>query len=117
MALLDRTVATLPASWYHDPAQYARELEAVWYRDWVCVGRSEEIRERGDYVLATVGEESLVLTRDRDGRPRAFHNSCRHRGSRLCTEPRGRFAAGRIVCPYHAWTYGLGGELLATPRP
>ena len=116
MALLDRTVATLPASWYHDPAQYARELEAVWYRDWVCVGRSEEIRERGDYVLATVGEESLVLTRDRDGRPRAFHNSCRHRGSRLCTEPRGRFAAGRIVCPYHAWTYGLGGELLATPR-
>jgi Rieske 2Fe-2S family protein len=116
MALLARTVPSLPASWYHDPAQYARELEAVWYRDWVCVGRADEIPEPGDYVLAMIGDESLILTRDRDGRPRAFHNTCRHRGSRLCTEPHGRFAGGRISCPYHAWTYGLSGELLATPK-
>lgn len=116
MALLDRTVATLPAAWYYDPAQYARELEAIWYRDWVCVGRAEDVREAGDYAVVAVGEESLVLTRDRDGRPRAFHNTCRHRGSTLCTQPRGRFAGGRIVCPYHAWAYGLTGELLSTPK-
>ena len=116
MALLDRTVATLPAAWYYDQAQYARELEAVWYRDWICVGREEEIRQPGDYVVAPVGEESLVVTRDRDGRLHAFHNTCRHRGSTLCTAPRGRFAGGRIVCPYHAWAYGLTGELLATPK-
>ncbi len=116
MTLLDRTVASLPATWYYDPAHYARELEAIWYRDWICVGRADDVPEPGDYVLANVGEESLILTRDREGRPRAFHNSCRHRGSRLCTSPRGKFPAGRITCPYHAWTYGTSGELLATPR-
>jgi Rieske 2Fe-2S family protein len=116
MTLLERTVPTLPAAWYYEPAHYARELEAVWYRDWVCVGRMEEVPEPGDYVLARVGEETLILTRDREGRPRAFHNRCRHRGSTLCTEPRGRFPHGRITCPYHAWTYGITGELLSTPK-
>jgi Rieske 2Fe-2S family protein len=116
MTLLDRTTATLPAAWYYDPAQYARELEAIWHRDWVCVGRLEDLPEPGDYFLAEVGNERLVVTRDRDGRPRAFHNTCRHRGSMLCTEPRGRFAGGRIACPYHAWSYALSGELLATPK-
>ena len=117
MALLETArSATLPAAWYHDPAQYARELEAIWYRDWVCVGRSEELPEAGDYLVAEVGDERIVVTRDRDGAPRAFHNTCRHRGSILCTTPRGRFAAGRIACPYHAWSYALSGELLATPK-
>jgi phenylpropionate dioxygenase-like ring-hydroxylating dioxygenase large terminal subunit len=116
VALLDRTTASLPAAWYYDPAQYARELDAIWYRDWICVGRSEDLREAGDYVVVQVGGESLILTRDREGRPRAFHNTCRHRGSTLCASPRGRFARGRITCPYHAWSYGLSGELLATPK-
>lgn len=116
MALLDRTTASLPATWYYEPAQYARELDAIWYRDWFCVGRADELREAGDYVVASVGNQSLILTRDREGRAHAFHNTCRHRGSKLCTEPRGRFANGRILCPYHAWSYSLGGELLTTPR-
>lgn len=116
MALLERTTATLPAAWYYDPAHYARELEAVWYRDWVCVGRAEELREAGDYFVAEVGEERIIVTRDRGGAPRAFHDTCRHRGSALCTAPRGHFAGGRITCPYHAWSYALSGELLATPK-
>lgn len=116
MALLERTTASLPSRWYYDPAQYARELEAIWYRDWVCVGRSEDLSVTGDFFVASLGDESLVVTRDRDGRARAFHNTCRHRGSRLCSTPRGRFAQGRIVCPYHAWSYTLTGELLATPK-
>ena len=116
MALLYRTTASLPSCWYYDPAQYAQELEAVWYRDWVCVGRSEDLRATGDFFVASLGDESLIVTRDRDGRPRAFHNTCRHRGSKLCSTPRGRFAQGRIVCPYHAWSYALSGELVATPK-
>jgi Rieske 2Fe-2S family protein len=116
MTLLERTTESLPSRWYYDPAQYARELEAVWYRDWVCVGRNEDLGGPGDYFVAVVGDESIVVTRDREGLPQAFHNTCRHRGSRLCTVPRGRFAGGRIVCPYHAWSYALSGELLATPK-
>jgi Rieske 2Fe-2S family protein len=116
MTLLNRTIESLPGAWYYDPAQYARELEAIWYRDWVCVGRVEELAEAGDYFLAEVGAERIIVTRDREGRPRAFHNTCRHRGSTLCTDPRGRFAGGRITCPYHAWSYALSGELVATPK-
>ena len=116
MALLKRTAESLPAAWYYDPAQYARELEAVWYRDWVCVGRAEELREAGDYFLARVGDERIFVTLDRGGALRAFHDTCRHRGSALCTAPRGRFAGGRITCPYHGWSYALSGELVATPK-
>ena len=116
MALLDRITPTLASRWYHDPAQYTRELEAVWYRDWVCVGRVEDLRAAGDYLVVSVGDESLIVARDRDGALRAFHNTCRHRGSTLCTAARGRFAGGRIVCPYHGWSYALSGELIATPR-
>ncbi|HEU4516692.1 MAG TPA: aromatic ring-hydroxylating dioxygenase subunit alpha [Steroidobacteraceae bacterium] len=116
MTLLERTAASLPSRWYYDPAQYARELEAIWYRDWVCVGRLEELPAAGDWFVVAVGEESILVTRDRDSRLQAFHNTCRHRGSELCEAPRGRFAGGRIICPYHAWSYGLSGELLATPK-
>src|SRR5262245_54786045 len=116
MALLERIAASLPSAWYHDPAQYARELEAVWYRDWVPVARAEDLPKPGDFLVEKVGDQGLVLTRDRDGQPRAYHNTCRHRGSTLCTEPRGHFANGRITCPYHAWTYARSGELVATPR-
>jgi Rieske 2Fe-2S family protein len=116
MALLERSTPSLPAAWYYDPAQYARELEAVWYRDWICVGRADELREAGDYFVAEVGNERIVVTRDRGGALRAFHDTCRHRGSALCTAPRGRFPGGRITCPYHAWSYALSGELIATPK-
>jgi Rieske 2Fe-2S family protein len=116
MTLLDRTTASLPSPWYHDPAQYARELEAIWYRDWICVGRLEDLPAAGDWFVVAIGDQSVIVTRDRTARPQAFHNTCRHRGSQLCEAPRGRFAGGRIVCPYHAWSYALTGELVGTPR-
>lgn len=115
MSVLTKTEESLPASWYYDTGQYARELDAVWYCDWVCIGRAHDIPETGDYVLAEIGDQKLILTRDVEGKPRAFHNTCRHRGSILCTDDRGRFRNGRIVCPYHTWTYGLDGSLVATP--
>jgi Rieske 2Fe-2S family protein len=113
---LTRVRPGLPASWYRDPAHYARELEVFWYAGWICVARDEELVAAGDWKLARVGSQSLVLVRDEAGAMRAFHNTCRHRGSVLCTEEHGRFARRRIVCPYHAWTYDLGGRLVATPR-
>jgi Rieske 2Fe-2S family protein len=113
---LIRVQPGLPASWYRDPAHYARELEVFWYARWICVARDEELAAAGDWKLARVGSQTLVLVRDEAGAMRAFHNTCRHRGSVLCTAEHGRFARRRIVCPYHAWTYDLGGRLVATPR-
>jgi glycine betaine catabolism A len=113
---LERVEPGLPASWYSDPEHYRRELEAFWYSRWVAVSREEEIPAAGDWRLVRVGTQSLVLVRTEAGTINAFHNTCRHRGSVLCTEEKGRFARKRIVCPYHAWTYDLDGRLLATPR-
>jgi len=115
MTLLTELKPTLPSSWYYDPDQYARELRAVWYRDWVCVGRLEEVPFAGDFRVVGVGEQTLIVTRNGEGRVKVFHNTCRHRGSTLCTAEMGHFPNGRIICPYHTWTYSLDGALLATP--
>jgi Rieske 2Fe-2S family protein len=70
----------------------------------------------GDWRTVKVGTQSIVILRDENSGLRAFHNTCRHRGSILCTEEAGRFERKRIVCPYHSWTYDLAGRLVATPR-
>jgi len=113
---LDRLEAGLPGAWYSDPAHYERELNAFWYAGWVAVAREEEIAKPGDWRVARIGTQSLVVLRAEDLQVKAFHNTCRHRGSILCTEEQGNFARKRIVCPYHSWTYDLAGQLIATPR-
>jgi Rieske 2Fe-2S family protein len=68
----------------------------------------------GQYVLFEVGPDNLIVLRDRSGTVRALHNTCRHRGTRLCDAPCGELSE-TIQCPYHAWTYGLDGRLLGVP--
>ncbi|MEA3150569.1 MAG: glycine betaine catabolism, partial [Gammaproteobacteria bacterium] len=65
----------------------------------------------GNYLTVQIGEYPVLVVRDRDGGLRAFHNSCRHRGSRICSEEHG--SSARLVCPYHQWTYALDGRLIA----
>ena len=113
---LKKLQAGLPAAWYRDPEHYARELEVFWYGRWVAVARVEEIPSPGDWVVKKIGTQSIVVLRCKDLQLKAFHNTCRHRGSVLCTKDRGHFERDRIVCPYHSWTYDLGGQLVATPR-
>jgi len=112
---LEARTTTLPGSYYTSRDVFDREAERIFSRRWVCVGRADTIGQPGDYRLAAFGGESVILVRGRDGRTRAFFNVCRHRGTRLCEEPAGRFAGG-IQCPYHAWTYGLDGALLGAPH-
>lgn len=101
---------TLEAQWYTSPEIFTREQEHVFAGSWIAVGREEQIRTAGDYFLAELAGESLIVVRDSQGRPRAFYNVCRHRGTRLCTEPEGHLK-NSIQCPYHAWTYGIDGAL------
>jgi Rieske 2Fe-2S family protein len=115
MTLLTETKQTLPSVWYYDPEQYTRELQAIWYRDWVCVGRLDDIAAPGDFRVVSVGAQNLIVTRNENDEVRVFHNTCRHRGSTLCAGDKGRFPNRRIICPYHTWTYSLDGDLLATP--
>ena len=113
---LTRLERGLPAAWYREPAHFARELEAIWYRRWIAACREEEICGPGDWHVVTVGSQSILLVKNAQGEIKAFHNACRHRGSILCTGESGKFARGRMVCPYHSWTYDLAGKLVATPR-
>jgi len=103
---------TLDARWYNAPDAFAREREQIFAHDWICVGRLEQLARAGDFFLAEIAGESMIVTRGKDDRVRAFYNVCRHRGTRMCTEPSGRFG-GSIQCPYHAWTYALDGTLLS----
>src|SRR6058998_1936856 len=106
---------TLPGRLYHDPEIFRQELQAIFSRMWLCVGREEDLPKPGDFLTRTVGGESVLVVRDTGGRINAFHNVCRHRGSRLVSEPSGS-GLKHLLCPYHAWTYGLDGALRVAPH-
>ncbi|WP_411033542.1 aromatic ring-hydroxylating oxygenase subunit alpha [Shinella sp. BYT-45] len=101
---------SLEQAFYIDPDYYRLDLETIWYRDWLFIGHDCEIPKAGNYFTVQVGDYPVVVTRDRAGTIRALHNSCRHRGSRVCTQHKGTSA--KLVCPYHQWTYELDGSLL-----
>jgi glycine betaine catabolism A len=104
----------LPADAYFDPRHYERELQRIWYRNWVYVGRSSDVAANRSFRTFELGDQKIVLVRDDEGGLQGFHNTCRHRGAQLCRENQGRLRSGAMVCPYHAWTYNLKGELLRT---
>lgn len=101
---------TLPPACYTDPAFFAREMERIFRVHWNLVGRADEVPEPGDYFTIDLAGVPAIVLRDDDGGLRAFANTCRHRGSRLVSE---NGNAKAISCPYHGWSYGLDGRLIA----
>jgi len=106
---------TLPRPYYTSEEVFAAEMDAIFGRLWSCVGRSSRLAQAGDYIVAAVADESIIVVRGRDGIVRAFFNVCRHRGTRLCSTETGRFG-DVIQCPYHAWTYVIEGDLIGAPH-
>jgi Rieske 2Fe-2S family protein len=101
----------LGRDFFLDPSLYDLELDAIWRRSRLFAGPSCELREAGDFLLLDLdGGDSVVVVRAEDGRLHALHNTCRHRGTRICDEERGHVE--RWVCPYHQWSYSLDGRLL-----
>ncbi|MEY2499813.1 MAG: glycine betaine catabolism [Verrucomicrobiota bacterium] len=105
---------TLSQRYFVAPEVFEEEREKIFARQWVLVGHQSEVAKPGDFFVAEVAGESLIVTRDRAQTVRGFYNVCRHRGTRLCEEERGHASA--IQCPYHAWTYGLDGRLIGAPH-
>lgn len=95
---------------YCDPGVFQVDMEHIWYREWLFAIPACEIPKAGNYVVHDVGAYSVVIVRGTDNELRAFHNSCRHRGSVLCKSKKG--SNPKLVCPYHQWTYELDGRLL-----
>jgi Rieske 2Fe-2S family protein len=113
-ALLSRRKAdwSLDQPFYVDQDIFDVEMELFFKRHWLFAALTCEIPRTGDWVRVDIGRESVIIVRRKDGGVGAFHNTCRHRGSRICLEERGH--ASRLVCPYHQWTYDLNGQLVGT---
>ncbi len=111
LAANTRSGYTLDQRFYCDDAVFAEDMAQIITRKWIVAGHIDRIRKKGDYFLFKIGKESIIVIRSDDATVGAFYNVCRHRGSVICTEPKGRVA--RLTCPYHAWSYGLDGALLS----
>jgi len=101
---------SLEAGFYHSDDIFDAEMKGIFEYEWVFAGNICEIPRPGDYLTIIVGRNNVIVTRDDDDEVRAFHNTCRHRGSLICLEKRGH--ANQFVCPYHQWTYDRRGNLV-----
>lgn len=104
---------SLPAWTYSDPEFFEAERERVFAPAWQVVCHESDVTGAGDWHTLDYLGESVIVIRGKDLVLRAFTNVCRHRGSRVVEGISG--CARKLVCPYHAWTYGLDGALVGVP--
>ena len=102
---------SLDQKFYKDKEIFNLEIEKIYMNSWLLAGHESQIPKSGDYFLFNLLTESVIIIRGKDGLIRAFMNVCRHRGSHVCLESKGNVK--RLMCPYHAWTYNLEGDLVA----
>ena len=116
----------LPRHFYSSKDVFRLEAERIFYEQWFCVGRADQVPSPGDCLHVSVAGESALVLRGRDDELRAFYNVCRHRGSQLVRTPElpdvaspdatnSTRVSGAVTCPYHAWTYNLDGTLRTAP--
>ena len=106
---------TLSGQDYASLDVWAEERERIWWGDWVCIGRADEVAAPGDFIVRDLAGESIFITRNDEGELRGFYNVCSHRGTKFLDEPGGSVRKA-FRCPYHAWTFDLNGRLLGTPN-
>ncbi len=105
----------LPSEWYYDPAHHARELKAIWLKDWLYVCRADTLATPLAYRTFEIGDQNIVVLRTAENEIVGFHNACRHCGSILCTQRKGQIKNKLITCPYHQWAYAADdGRLVKT---
>lgn len=101
---------SLAQAFYTDAGVFELDMRQIFYREWLFAIPSCEIPKPGSFVTHQIGAYNVIIVRGNDGVIRAFHNSCRHRGSVVCKASKGNVP--KLVCPYHQWTYELDGSLL-----
>jgi phenylpropionate dioxygenase-like ring-hydroxylating dioxygenase large terminal subunit len=102
---------SLPQDYYASEAVFKADFDTVISQKWIVAGHVSRIPNKGDYFLFKIGGEQIIVIRESSTSVRAFFNVCRHRGSTICQAESGN--APRLVCPYHAWTFGLDGRLIS----
>lgn len=104
----------LPGEFFTSDDIFAAESDHLFAKNWAFAGLTDDVASKGEVYPTFVANQPIIVTRAKDGKIRAFYNVCRHRGALLATELKSK--QKRIVCPYHAWSYGLDGKLLHTPH-
>jgi phenylpropionate dioxygenase-like ring-hydroxylating dioxygenase large terminal subunit len=102
---------SLPQEFYASEDVFKADFDKVISQKWIVAGHVSRIPNKGDYFLFKIGGEQIIVIRENADNVRAFFNVCRHRGSTICQAESGN--APRLVCPYHAWTFGLDGRLIS----
>jgi len=105
---------TIPAQWYLDARIERAEREQVFGRNWIAVGRLDQVANEGQFFTLEIAGEPIVVVRGSDGELRAFYNVCRHHAAAVANVPCG--TVPHLRCPYHGWTYGLDGALKGAPE-
>jgi Rieske 2Fe-2S family protein len=101
---------SLPQPFYNDERLFQIDMQEIFHKEWLIAGMTCEIPAKGNYLTLQLGDNPIIVIRGAEGQVHAFHNVCRHRGSRLCVSDKGKVA--KLVCPYHQWTYEIDGRLL-----
>src|SRR5687768_12817206 len=104
--LIDRQI-------FYDADIYQQELARVFQRAWLFIGHESQIPNPNDFFVSRMGEESVIMTRDRQGQVHVLLNTCRHRGMRVCRYDEGNTPV--FSCPYHGWSYSTDGNLVSVP--
>jgi phenylpropionate dioxygenase-like ring-hydroxylating dioxygenase large terminal subunit len=102
-------------SLYSDPAIFEAELQNIWYRTWVYVGHESEVPNANDYVVKSIGPQSIIMTRDEQGKVNLLLNRCSHRANQVCSYDKGN--ARSFTCPFHSWTFSNDGRLVGYAFP
>lgn len=112
-AFVDAQGGQISREIFVNPEIYQRELETLFTRAWLFVGHESQIPNPGDFFVSRMGEESVILCRDKAGHVHVFLNSCRHRGMKVCRYEQGNTSL--FTCPYHSWSYTTDGKLQGVP--
>jgi choline monooxygenase len=108
------TASTPPSSWYTDSSVFELEQPTVFSHTWQFIGRSEQVRDPGQYISCEIAGEPILVVRGNDAILRGFFNVCRHHAAAVITQSEG--TAQSLRCPYHGWTYNLEGALVLAPE-
>jgi phenylpropionate dioxygenase-like ring-hydroxylating dioxygenase large terminal subunit len=106
-------VDALPASYYTETSVFETEKRIIFDKAWQCLGHIGMAKKVGDYFTGKIIDQDILIVRGEDEELRAFYNVCQHRGHILA---QGSGSCRRLICPYHAWAYGLDGSLKTAPN-